>query len=366
MCAIAALISIANVNIAQQAPNTNPTLKIGDPAPPVKVMKWAKTKGAEVSRFTPGEAVKFEREKVYALEFWATWCGPCKVGMPHLSELARHYAGRVTVIGISIRENIQGKNPDYAPKVQAFVDQKGAGMDYNVAIDGADDAMDIMWMRASGLLGVPNALVVTQDGKIGWMGHPLNGMREALDLALAGKLDEKTAKALMNANAANDKKWRELLPRVNKALNVKDYGAAKNALDEMDHAVPGYMPWTVTNRYQLLAQTDPAAAHDLAEKHYKINYNSEEALPQIAAEILNSKNIKEPDYPMALKVFLRLKELQATPNPRIAEMLAKTYAMTGDFAAAAKSQEEYIMLIKAAGRGVEEAQKQLEEYKAKI
>jgi thiol-disulfide isomerase/thioredoxin len=48
-----------------------------DPAPPLKVSKWLK--GEEVKRFEPG--------KVYVVEFWATWCGPCIAFMPHLAEL---------------------------------------------------------------------------------------------------------------------------------------------------------------------------------------------------------------------------------------------------------------------------------------
>src|SRR5262245_46540030 len=52
------------------------TLKVGDPAPLLKVTKWLQ-----------GDEVKgFETDKTYVVEFWATWCGPCIVMMPHMSE----------------------------------------------------------------------------------------------------------------------------------------------------------------------------------------------------------------------------------------------------------------------------------------
>ena len=53
------------------------TLKVGDPAPALQLDKWLK-----------GEPVKeLEKGKIYVIECWATWCGPCIASMPHVTKM---------------------------------------------------------------------------------------------------------------------------------------------------------------------------------------------------------------------------------------------------------------------------------------
>lgn len=93
------------------------TLKIGDHAPALKVKSFVK-----------GEPVKkFEDGKLYVVEFWATWCGPCKVSIPHLTELQKKYK-QVKFIGVSVFES---KPADVEP----FVTKMGDKMAYTVATD---------------------------------------------------------------------------------------------------------------------------------------------------------------------------------------------------------------------------------------
>ena len=60
---------------------TAASLSVGDAAPALKASKWVKG----------GAVAKLEADKTYVVEFWATWCGPCRVSIPHLTEMAHKY-----------------------------------------------------------------------------------------------------------------------------------------------------------------------------------------------------------------------------------------------------------------------------------
>ena len=131
--ALACSSALAAAQAAQAKPvEAPPTLHVGDPAPPISVMKWLK-----------GTPVDLKDGKVHVVEFWATWCGPCKVGMPHLSELAHKFAGQVVFSGISVWEEnaMKDKSANTMPKVEDFVNHAHDMMAYNVAADGSAATM---------------------------------------------------------------------------------------------------------------------------------------------------------------------------------------------------------------------------------
>ncbi|MBN2130013.1 MAG: TlpA family protein disulfide reductase, partial [Sedimentisphaerales bacterium] len=136
-----------------------PALRVGMPAPALKVAKWFK--GEPVEKLEPG--------KIYVVEFWATWCGPCKVTIPHLTELAHKHAEKVTFIGVSVWERPEEKTDEAIfALVEPFVKDMGEKMDYHVAAEGVDQTMANTWMRAADRSGIPCAFIVGADGKIAW------------------------------------------------------------------------------------------------------------------------------------------------------------------------------------------------------
>jgi thiol-disulfide isomerase/thioredoxin len=144
---------------AQDEPKkkAEPALKVGDPAPPLKATKWLQ--GAEVKEFA--------KDQVYVVEFWATWCGPCIVMMPHMGELQAEYKGKATLIGYSAKDPNNGED-----KVAAFVTKRGPKLGYTFAYADDRDTYDA-WMKAAGRTGIPCCFVVGKDGKIAYIGHPM-------------------------------------------------------------------------------------------------------------------------------------------------------------------------------------------------
>lgn len=140
-----------------QAQTALAKFNVGDPAPPVKVSNWYKGEKLE----------RFEKGKVYVVEFWATWCVPCIAGMPHLSELARQYKGKVNFTGISVIE----RTITTPAIIQKFVDSMGNKMDYHVGGDG-ENYMKVNWLEAANERGIPIAFIVDQRGNIAWKGLP--------------------------------------------------------------------------------------------------------------------------------------------------------------------------------------------------
>ena len=101
---------------------------------------------------------------VLVIEFWASWCGPCRAMPPHLSKLQQKYKkDGLVVIGISTDE-------DQSAAVR-FVQQSGEQMDYTVAVDTAKQAYTSL-MTANNIHSIPHAFIIDRDGKIVHSSHP--------------------------------------------------------------------------------------------------------------------------------------------------------------------------------------------------
>jgi thiol-disulfide isomerase/thioredoxin len=173
---------------AARADALEPSLKIGDRAPPLEAMSWIK--GKPVAKFEPG--------RVYVVEFWATWCVPCKEQMPHLSALQKKHEDNLTVVGVDARETERG---DAHPEaVRKFVAKQGDRMAYTVAMDDPQkEPIFNAWMTAAGAYGLPTSFVVDRQGRVVWVGHPIGTVRDAFDVAV-----EQALKGESDLSAARD------------------------------------------------------------------------------------------------------------------------------------------------------------------
>ncbi|HWQ90948.1 MAG TPA: TlpA disulfide reductase family protein, partial [Clostridia bacterium] len=150
---------------------------LGDPAPALSIERWIK--GSPV-KIAPGN-------NLFVIEFWATWCPPCKRSIPHLTELQKKYAKQgVIIVGIS---------DESATEVTPFVSSQGENMAYRVAIDTSKRSMNT-WYAAYGAKGLPHAFIVDTNGCVIWHGFPSEELGEALEDITTGKYNLEREKNL--------------------------------------------------------------------------------------------------------------------------------------------------------------------------
>ena len=161
-------------------------LEPGDRAPDLTATQWLN--GGPVNPATA------DGTNTYVIEFWATWCGPCRRSIPHLNEIKKAYADR-NVIVVGVTEETDGI-------VHAFLQKNKIDIEYRIAIDtnraNADTYME-------GIMGIPHAFIVDKDGMVAWSGHPLSGLDEALKQVLDGTYDLEAAGKAMEAEAEMQK-----------------------------------------------------------------------------------------------------------------------------------------------------------------
>jgi thiol-disulfide isomerase/thioredoxin len=149
----ALLLLLSLVGCAGSTPS-----RVGQMAPEIAAGKWLNS---------PPLTLAGLRGQVVVVEFWATWCGPCRQSIPHLKELNAKFSAK----GLKL-VSLTSEHPE---AVEPFA--KEMGMNYPIGIDSPT-------ADSYGVQGIPHAVVVDKAGKIAWEGHPMSGLDAAIEAAL--------------------------------------------------------------------------------------------------------------------------------------------------------------------------------------
>lgn len=263
--------------------------KIGDKAKPLHISEWVKGATAEAPvNVTDGK-------NVYVVEFWATWCGPCRTSIPHLTALQKQYKDKgVVFVGIS-NETME--------EVKPFVEKQAEKMDYVVALDKERLTSDD-YMRAYGQNGIPTAFIINKKGQIAWMGHPMD-MDDPLeeivtgtyDLEAAIKADEMRSKItdFVKLLREKDPKAKEtgdallkeigknvdlLMQMVNECYGAREYDLIFRALDQLATVDAS----SATRAKNIRTQIESVRLSGLYKE--ALAANDQEALKSIQKEVL--------------------------------------------------------------------------------
>jgi len=130
---------------------------------------FARTEKSMVGQSLPKLSVQWldkkpETEgKPMIVEFWATWCPPCRSSIPHLNEIYAKYKDKgLQIVGITDEDRA---------KIKKF--EKEVPIEYAVGLDANGK-----YAKPFGIKGIPHAVLVDKTGKVVWEGHPMS-LKEA-------------------------------------------------------------------------------------------------------------------------------------------------------------------------------------------
>ncbi|MBS1738195.1 MAG: TlpA family protein disulfide reductase [Bacteroidetes bacterium] len=337
---------ILSVGLRSQDDSAPVTLNIGDSAPPLQVKEWLK--GEPVTEYKNGT--------VYIIEFWATWCAPCRAAMPHLSVLTNKYKSRVRTIGIDVME--ERKTP--VEKVKKFVDSMGLRMDYAVAIQDSN-YMEKDWLEASGerrKYGIPRSFIVNENGVLAWAGHP-----SALDTILpkiinnTWNIREESEKRVSNfwIEALEDSLIWELRPYSGDRRSMPvDLGKPLVLLEKINQYIKAeprlqYAPRIAGSIFSALLKTDPQKAYDYG----KVALVTPDYLEPVCDYIVDaimfySKILKFPPKIYQLGAEAQQAEINDQPYPELVNIpkrynqMAEWYWKANEKIKAIESQQKAI------------------------
>ena len=324
----AKIVPATPVKAAPDAPkpaaDEDPTLFPGATVPFPEVPHWVK--GTAPAGFEPG--------RTYVVEFWATWCGPCRSSMPHISMVQEQYAGRgVTVLGISdedestVREFLD--KPEWAGKTR-----------YTIGTD-PEGVAKAQYMKPARQRGIPCSFIV-KDGVIQWIGHPMS-MDAPLEAVVAGSWDVAAAKDDFLGGIAFAKAQQGLMAKMTRAREDGEWAPVLEALDALiatggDRTLP-----IRARKFEVLV--GPAAQPDAGYALGRDIIASKPPAPilnQIAWYTLDDSAVKVRDLDFAVAAAQAAVAGSEGKDAAILDTLARAWWEKGDRAQAIETQRRAV------------------------
>ena len=260
--------------------------ELGMPAPELQISDWIKGDKVEVK--------EGKGKNIYIVEFWATWCAPCRTTIPHLTELQKKYKDKnLVVVGITSDENLA--------TVRRFVEKMGNDMDYIVALDSFERTTEA-YMKAFDQSGIPYAFVIDKSGAIVWHGHP-STVDKVVDEVIAGTFNNDADKKASHAKALIEQ-YLELVK------------------------VPERNP----------------KAEELGKEIIRDGASDPRLLNEFAWTILMKWSVQQRDIPLALEASKKAVELTGEKMPAMLDTHARALFMSGRKEDAIRVQKQAIAL----------------------
>jgi thiol-disulfide isomerase/thioredoxin len=137
---------------AASRPATNVTSTASEASMPSIVMKDLNGRDVTLEQY---------KGQVVLVNFWATWCAPCKVEIPWMIEFQKKYSSRgFTILGVSMDEDGKKAIDPFLQKERFDVNGQKEAMNYPILL-GNDAVAD----KFGSIVGLPTSMLFTRDGK---------------------------------------------------------------------------------------------------------------------------------------------------------------------------------------------------------
>ncbi len=325
------LTTLTGVALAFAALTAEAKLTVGDPAPKLQAAKWVQ-----------GDPVKsFDTNHVYIVEFWATWCGPCRASIPHLNELWQNFKDRGL---IAIGQDVWEQNED---GVAPFVKKMGDQMTYRVALDDKSSEtngfMAVTWMKAAEQNGIPTAFVINRQGRIAWIGHPMGLDEKILEAVLADKFDLAKAAADYEQQQQENQKWMAANKKLREAMKQNKWDDAATTLDEILKMAPKFEDGYSSTRLQiLLGQKKYAVAWQFAESFSDAHPKNTGQQNALAWVIATQEGVDPRNLALAEKMAVRANETAQGRDSAVLDTLARIQFMNGEKTEAIATEQKAV------------------------
>lgn len=304
-------------------------LVIGDPAPMIAISKW----------ITGEPVVTYAPDKIFVVEFWATWCGPCLKSMPHIASLQAEYGDKVTFIGVTAEDDetvteFMGNLAGQGDKTWSDV------LTYRIALDDERKTNE-RFMDAAGQGGIPCAFIVGKSGNIEWIGHPVE-IDGPLKQIVDGSWDSALAKKAAAESKALDQALRTVGPKLDESMASGDVAGAIAVVDDLLKQFPGNKILLKT-RFKIAMQVP---LFDEANKSAKMIADGAgddvRALDDVAWMLATATESPGLDLDLALSAIKRAAELTNEQDISVLETMARVYFRRGTSAEAIAFQTKAI------------------------
>ncbi|TWU52039.1 TlpA family protein disulfide reductase [Rubripirellula reticaptiva] len=224
------------------------------------------TCGSPAPEFTPegtlrgDEIQSLQHDRKYVLEFSGTQCAPCIKSIPHIEKLKAKHSD-FTFVTVFVEEKEQ---------VDRFLKNAGRQITSTVVYD-ATGRTGRSWLARSGFPGIPQVLVVNDDGNISWIGHPdrlepvlqILGSQDTVSSTELARIELKQHAYIRSLRFDEFQKYRTetIIPLINKGRHAE-------AIEKMDETMRKYfdMPDVIRElrRFKLSQMAYTPDSHEVA------------------------------------------------------------------------------------------------------